>query len=78
MHGTERDKKSTKINSPAKIYFFKVNNGNNRKRCKICSKLKTETPERRLHFFQGTFFHILYHYYRNKTTHFPILLQLFH
>ena len=29
---------------PANIYLFKVNN---RKRCKICSKLTIKTPERR-------------------------------
>ena len=30
---------------PAKIYLFKVNNRNTRKRCKICSKLTKKTPE---------------------------------
>ena len=31
---------------PANIYLFKVNNGNIRKRCEICSKLTIKTPER--------------------------------
>ena len=29
----------------AGIYFFKVNNGNTRTMCKICSKLTIKTPE---------------------------------
>ena len=33
--------------SAAKIYLFKANNKNARKRCKICSKLTIKTPERR-------------------------------
>ena len=32
---------------PADIYFFKINIGNTRAICKICSKLATKTPERR-------------------------------
>ena len=32
---------------PANIYLFKVNNGNTRKKYKICSKLTIKTPERR-------------------------------
>ena len=32
---------------PAGNYMFKVNNGNTRTRCEICSKLKIKTPERR-------------------------------
>ena len=35
-----------KLNFPANIYLFKVNNRNTRKRCEICSKL-AKTPERR-------------------------------
>ena len=31
----------------AGIYMFKVNNGNTRTRCEICSKLTIKTPERR-------------------------------
>ena len=31
---------------PASIYLFKINNGNNRKRCEICSKLTIKKPER--------------------------------
>ena len=31
----------TYTNFPADIYLFKVNNKNTRKRCEICSKLKT-------------------------------------
>ena len=30
---------------PANIYLFKVNNRNTRKRCEMCSKLKTKTLE---------------------------------
>ena len=30
---------------PANIYLLKVNNGNTRKKCKICSKLTIKTPE---------------------------------
>ena len=30
---------------PAGIYFFKVNNGKNRKMYEICSKLTIKTPE---------------------------------
>ena len=32
---------------PAGIYLFKVNNGNTKAMCKICSKLTINTPERR-------------------------------
>ena len=38
-------------NIPADIWLFKVNNRNTRKRCKICSKLTTETPEHISHPF---------------------------
>ena len=31
----------------AGIYLFKVNNGNTREVCKICSKLTIKTPKRR-------------------------------
>ena len=37
----------TSIGLPTNIYLFKVNNRNTRKRCEICSKLTTKTPERR-------------------------------
>ena len=33
-------------NNPAKICLFKVNNKITRKRCKICSKIISKTPER--------------------------------
>ena len=33
--------------NPAGIYLFKVNNGNTRTRCEICSELTIKTPERR-------------------------------
>ena len=33
--------------NPASIYLFKVNNGNSKTRCWICSKLTIKTPERR-------------------------------
>ena len=32
---------------PGNIYLFKVNNGNTRKKCEICSKLTIKRPERR-------------------------------
>ena len=32
---------------PTNIYLFKVNNGNTKKRCKMCSKLTIKAPERR-------------------------------
>ena len=35
------------ITNPVKIYLFKLNNRNTRKRCEICSKLTIKTPERR-------------------------------
>ena len=37
--------------SPANIYLLKINNKNNRKRCEICTKLTTKTPERNLETF---------------------------
>ena len=37
------------------IYSFKVNNRNTRKMCEICSKLITETPERRYWCSPGVF-----------------------
>ena len=33
--------------NPAKIYSFKVNSRETRKRCEICSKLTIKTSERR-------------------------------
>ena len=44
----------------ANNYLFKDNNRNTRKRCEICSKLTTKTPER-LHWvlwFKGNYFDI--------------------
>ena len=35
------------IINPVNIYSFRVSNRNTRKRCEICSKLTTKTPERR-------------------------------
>ena len=35
----------TKVTQP--IYLLKVNNGNTRRRCEICSKLTIKIPERR-------------------------------
>ena len=44
---------------PANIYLFKINTKNNRKRSKICFKLRIKTPERRqLHIFIVNFEHI--------------------
>ena len=43
---------STTVN-PANIYLFKVNNRNNRKRCDICLKLTTKTPDYISHLFLG-------------------------
>ena len=31
--------------NPARIYLFKVNNRNARRRCEICSKLTIKTPD---------------------------------
>ena len=36
----------------AGIYMLKVNNGDTRTRCEICSKLTIKTPEQRQHFLQ--------------------------
>ena len=36
-------------------YMFKVNNRNNKTRCKICSKLTIKTPERRQWRLSGVF-----------------------
>ena len=38
---------SKKIYKPAKIYLFKVNNRNSRKRCEIYPKLTIKTSKRR-------------------------------
>ena len=38
-------KNTTLIHFPAKIYLFKINNKNIRKRCEICSKVIVKTPE---------------------------------
>ena len=40
---------------PANVYLFKVNNRNIRKRCGICLKLTTKTPERRQWLGSGVF-----------------------
>ena len=39
-------KKPSKTRCPANIYMFKVNNTCTRKRCELCSKSTTKTPER--------------------------------
>ena len=41
--------------NPAGIYLLKVDNGNNRERCEICSKLTIKTPGRR-HWRHSDFF----------------------
>ena len=41
--------------NPACIYFPQVNNRNARKRCNICLKSTTKTPERRLWRCSGVF-----------------------
>ena len=38
---------SNSMNLPVKIYLFKVNYRNTRKRCEMCSKLIIRTPQRR-------------------------------
>ena len=52
------------IQFPADNYMFKVNNGNTRKRCEICSDLAIKTPEqrhrRRFSVFIVNFEHISY------------------
>ena len=40
---------------PVGICMFKVNNGNTRTRCEICSKLTIKTPERRQRRGSGVF-----------------------
>ena len=40
---------------PAGIYLLKANNGNNRARCEICSKLTIKIPERRQWCRSGIF-----------------------
>ena len=42
-------------NIPATNYLFKVNDGNTRKSCEICSKLTTKTPEERQWRHSGVF-----------------------
>ena len=46
---------------PANIYLFKVNNRNTRKRCEVCSNLKTKIPERRCWSRPGVFIVIFKH-----------------
>ena len=50
------------VRFPAGNYMFKVNNGNTRTRCKICSKLTIKIPEcrqwRRSGVFIANFEHI--------------------
>ena len=41
--------------SPAGNQIFKVNNGNTRTRCEICSKLTIKTPERHQQRLSGVF-----------------------
>ena len=43
---------------PANIYLFKANNRNTWKRCEVCWKLPTETPERRSRVCIVNFEHI--------------------
>ena len=58
---TETLGKSVKYVNPAKIYLFKANNGNTRKKCKICSKLTVKTRQwRRSGVFIVNFEHILH------------------
>ena len=40
---------------PAGIYLLKFNNRNTRTRCKLCSKLTKNTPERRYWCLSGVF-----------------------
>ena len=47
-------------NSSINIYLFVVNNGNTRKRCKICSKSTIKSPQRRSTVFIVNFEHISY------------------
>ena len=44
-----------KLNNPANICLFKVNNRNTRKRFEICSKLTIKTPEQRQWCRSGIF-----------------------
>ena len=38
---------------PARIYLFKVNNGNNRTMCEICSKSAIKTAEQCIKYVQS-------------------------
>ena len=40
---------------PVGIYMFKVNNGNTKTRCEVCSDLTIKTPERRYWRRSGVF-----------------------
>ena len=40
---------------PASIYMFKVNNSNNRTKCKTCSELTIKTPEQPHCHYSGVF-----------------------
>ena len=44
-----------KLIIPAGIYLLKVNNGNTRKRCEMCSELTMKIPERRQWRHSGIF-----------------------
>ena len=46
LHGHIFESSFNQIN-PTDIYLFKVNNGNTRTICGICSKVTIKTPERR-------------------------------
>ena len=35
------------VTNPARIYLFKVNNGNSTRACKICLKITIKAPEQR-------------------------------
>ena len=63
---------TTKIQNPANIYLFKVNNSSTRKRSEIFSKLTIKTPARRRWRRSGVFIVN----FENISHPFPVLLLL--
>ena len=65
------------VTCPVGIYMFKVNKGNTRIRCEICSKLTIKTPERQ-HWAPMTSFWCLYCFIVNfeHISHFVLMLLL--
>ena len=58
---------------PAGIYLFKVNNGNTRRMCEICSKLTIKTPERLWHWRRSVAFIVNFERIAQIVIVFPLL-----